>query len=204
MATKTLPYVRGPLRRAVLSYLCDRPGSTSEEIADGMTFNFRRANRRVAVSQVCQRLYNAGWLFRQRGGVGSRGQYICMLTPKATGGAAEGVRTADDRAIVPAPEPVAEPTFDFDNEPHVSKARHEHAMQQLHARINELARWKDEAIDRFPELAVDPLVLEARKIVADQCGDDGMYRSAFIDGGRDNSFAMRVALAALRVKQGEA
>ena len=39
-------------------------------------------------------------------------------------------------------------------------------ISQLEARITELEMWKMEAIERYPDLAVDPLTMRAREIVA--------------------------------------
>ena len=183
MATKTLPYVRGPLRRAVLDYVRAHPGATPDAIGEGVGSALRAKDTAQGASQVCYYLHNMGLLTRQKV-PGTHGTYAYMLSPKALGEEPEAVRAADD---------TIERLED-------TKVAYERSMQQLQGRISELEKWKADAIARFPELAVDPLLLEARKIAAGQCDYDP-DRVAIIDGERDDSFGVRVALAALRTKQ---
>lgn len=64
--------------------------------------------------------------------------------------------------------------------------------------LEELRRWKADAIARYPDLAVDPLVLKARNMVAEEIGSaDTVMRDAVLRGERDGALPMRVALKLL-------
>lgn len=68
----------------------------------------------------------------------------------------------------------------------------------LYGELEELRRWKADAIARYPDLAVDPLVLKARQMVAEEIGDtDAAMRDAVLAGQRDGALPMRVALKLL-------
>lgn len=102
-------YVRGPLRRAVLAYLRAHPGSTPDAIGAALGDLLKRDDKDKAkgASQLCQRLYDAGFLFRQKA-PNTHGQYAYMLTPKAMGEAPPDIKVADDRVSLPAAEPAAQ------------------------------------------------------------------------------------------------
>lgn len=102
-------YVRGPLRRAVLAYLRTHPGSTPDAIGAALGDLLKRDDKDKAkgASQLCQRLYDAGFLFRQKA-PNTHGQYAYMLTPKAMGEAPPDIKVADDRVSLPAAEPAAQ------------------------------------------------------------------------------------------------
>lgn len=68
----------------------------------------------------------------------------------------------------------------------------------LRARIRELEAWKADAISRFPELGVDPIVLEARKMVIAQLSPAEKHLANEIRAGHnDETLVMRVAIEAL-------
>lgn len=68
----------------------------------------------------------------------------------------------------------------------------------LYGELEELRRWKADAIARYPDLAVDPLVLKARNMVAEEIGSaDTVMRDAVLRGERDGALPMRVALKLL-------
>lgn len=67
----------------------------------------------------------------------------------------------------------------------------------LKARIAELEAWKADAIARFPDLATDPVVLEARKIAAAEFDTDPAMRDAILAGRKDECAIMRAVTAAL-------
>lgn len=72
----------------------------------------------------------------------------------------------------------------------------------LKEQVAELQRWKANAIKQYPDLAVPPSVLKARKIAADEVATAG--DSALADqirrGDQDNSLVMRVTVKALEGK----
>ena len=66
------------------------------------------------------------------------------------------------------------------------------ALQELH---DELLRWKANAIAKHPDL--DPLLIEARKIVAATVSDPETQRKAY-RGELDNTIAVQAVLMTLR------
>ena len=75
----------------------------------------------------------------------------------------------------------------------------------LKARIAELERWQANAIARFPDLGVDPIIYRARQIVAAELratGDSGdrNMADAVQAGQRDTVLAMRLVIKMLEEK----
>lgn len=73
-------------------------------------------------------------------------------------------------------------------------------ISDLSAKLAEAEQWREDAIRRYPDLAVDPLVLKARKIVAMIYHGklDTTRESDAMAGRLDKSPIMEVALAALQ------
>jgi hypothetical protein len=72
-------------------------------------------------------------------------------------------------------------------------------IKQLNAQIAELEAWKRDAIARYPDLAVDPVVLKARKLVAEEvrAGGDHTLADQIARGVKDETLMMRVTIKAL-------
>ena len=72
-------------------------------------------------------------------------------------------------------------------------------IKQLNAQISELEAWKRGAISRYPDLAVDPTVLKARKLVAEEvrAGGDHMLADQIARGLKEETLMMRVTIKAL-------
>lgn len=72
-------------------------------------------------------------------------------------------------------------------------------IEELKEQIAALEKWKESAITRFPELSVDPLVLVARKMVAEELRASGdMAMAHHVErGDKDDSLPMRVTIKAL-------
>lgn len=72
-------------------------------------------------------------------------------------------------------------------------------IKDLNERIAELEAWKRDAIARYPDLAVEPVVLKARKIVADEvrAGGDAALADHILRGLKDETLMMRVTIKAL-------
>lgn len=70
---------------------------------------------------------------------------------------------------------------------------------ELRQKIAELEAWKVDAIARFPELAVDPDVMKARKIVHKMLLESGDRTLAghVIAGDKDETMLVRAVVAAL-------
>lgn len=72
-------------------------------------------------------------------------------------------------------------------------------VDELHGKLVALQLWKEEAIARYPDLAVAPLVLKARKLVADEvrAGGDRHLADEIMAGRKDTTLMVRVTLKAL-------
>lgn len=71
-------------------------------------------------------------------------------------------------------------------------------IDELTNTIKELKAWKANAIARYPDLDVDPIVLEARNIVASELdGSDSILADQVRRGLKDSILPMRVTIAAL-------
>ena len=72
-------------------------------------------------------------------------------------------------------------------------------LEQARQQIAELETWKQAAISRFPDLGVEPIVLKARKIVADEvrAGGDILLANQIVSGLKDSTLMVRVAIKAL-------
>lgn len=71
-------------------------------------------------------------------------------------------------------------------------------VADLKAQLRAAAAWKADAIARHPDLAVDPLVLEARQIVAEQDDTTADVRDAVLAGRHDDSRMVRIVVETLR------
>lgn len=69
----------------------------------------------------------------------------------------------------------------------------------LTARVAELEQWQAEAMLRYPDLAVSPIVIEARKIVAEQfqARHDTHAAEDVLAGRKDESTIVKAVVAAL-------
>ena len=72
-------------------------------------------------------------------------------------------------------------------------------VKQLQEQIEVLFRWKADAIARHPDLAVAPLVLKARKLVAAElrASGDASLAHHVERGQKDDTLMMRVTIKAL-------
>lgn len=72
-------------------------------------------------------------------------------------------------------------------------------IRQLQEQIATLEAWKADAIARYPELAVAPVVLRARKLVAEElrAGGDPTLAQHVERGEKDTTLMMRVTIKAL-------
>lgn len=72
-------------------------------------------------------------------------------------------------------------------------------ISSLQARISELEQWRLAAIERYPDLLVPDVVIQARKIVAEQfkeTGDHGGVQQV-LAGHRDTTMLMKAVISAL-------
>lgn len=97
----------------------------------------------------------------------------------------------------PNPKPVAKERKD--KPPVPTESALQVRVAELEAKLAELTQWKREAIARFPDLDVDPIVLQAREIVAAdlEAHNDTTLAQAVRQGQKDGILPMRVTIAAL-------
>lgn len=81
-----------------------------------------------------------------------------------------------------------------------SKASMRGRIRQLEDEVAALRTWKQEALLRYPDLAVDPLILKARKIVADLLNKQGdIPRAKSVTAGQqDTTLIVRATFEALQ------
>lgn len=71
-------------------------------------------------------------------------------------------------------------------------------IDELRKQVEQLEHWKAAAIERFPDLAVDPLVLAARKLVAKRVGEtDRRLAGEILAGQKDGILPVQIAIEAL-------
>ena len=106
-----------------------------------------------------------------------------------------GHRTFPSYTLNPDPKPPSKPMK--------LKAPTEVGLQarldEANAKIAELEEWKTSAIARFPDLAVDPAIIKARKIVAAElkaAGDCGLAEQV-LRGLKDETMLVKVTARAL-------
>ncbi len=80
-----------------------------------------------------------------------------------------------------------------------SKASMRGRIRQLEDEVASLRTWKADALERYPDLAVDQTTLTARKLVAKILRDGGDTQGAdnVLHGSRDGSMIMRATVEAL-------
>ena len=76
---------------------------------------------------------------------------------------------------------------------------YEAQISELKAQIAELEAWREAAVTRYPDLAVPPIVLRARALVAEEVAAGGDYTLAdqIKRGLKDATLMVRVAIKAL-------
>lgn len=95
----------------------------------------------------------------------------------------------DGRAPKPTPMKRKKPT----------NAGYEARIAAFQVQIAELEAWKADAIARFPDLAVPPVTIRARRLVAAEvrAGGDNALADQIIAGLKDTTLMVRVAVKAL-------
>ena len=164
------------LRGEVLEIIREMPGLTSTEIATLLPHR-----NKITVATTVFRLKNEGI-----------------------------VETTDKKAIVGKdgkPKSVPIYTLSANPTPNVVKMKRKAPteaalhiqIKQLTTQIAELEAWNRDAIARYPDLAVAPTILKARKLVAEEVragGDHGLAEQ-IMAGSKDTTLMVRVAIKAL-------
>lgn len=96
---------------------------------------------------------------------------------------------------------------DFSQRIHEARAPTRKRRGPFDDEVKQLRAWKRAAIERFPELGIEPVILEARAKVASILRVDGgdEAKAAMVECGElDNSDMMRVVIAVLRGAKSDA
>jgi len=72
-------------------------------------------------------------------------------------------------------------------------------IKTLEEDVKTLQQWKEAALLRYPDLDVDPLLLEARALLAAEAEEQGSKPASYnyINGNRDNTIAVRALVKVL-------
>jgi hypothetical protein len=143
-----------------------QPGITATQVADFYDVTHSAASGRMA------RLYSQGKLNRRK------------TNPKGVRGVTFGYFPPNGDVPEPAPLKRKTPTENG------WQARFEVAQET----IRELMEWREEALRRFPDLAVPDIVRRARQIVAKAAPE---HRAEALDGRLDKKPIMLATIAAL-------
>jgi hypothetical protein len=201
MAKTTKPY--GKRTSPVFEYLQAHPHSTARAVAEALGADMRQVGgiigsmrRRGQVSATCRHYPDTphnpnGTNYPALG-------YVAHNRPRSKIDTARAMDLPVYEDLIAEIQTTAAEVCEEPEAP----THEESALRVAHSRIGELTAkvvelqsWKAKAIHRYPDLAVDPLVERARKIVAAQRPDRA---ARILDGTWDHSDPMRCTLAALR------
>ena len=72
-------------------------------------------------------------------------------------------------------------------------------VETLKAEVDTLQQWKQDALLRYPDLDVDPLLLEARALLAAEAEEQNSRAAsdAYSNGNRDHTIAVQALVKAL-------
>lgn len=160
----------------IIEVVKEMPGLTTSEISSLMP----HANKST-VGYYMHRLAKQGIIYE--------------VGKKSSGGGSGRRRNVAVYAFSDNPQPVAVPVK---RKAPTEAALHIH-IKELKAQIAELETWKADALSRYPDLAVDPVVLRARKLVADEvrAGGDKALAEQILAGRKDDTLMVRVTVKAL-------
>lgn len=164
-------------REEVLEVIKAMPGCTTSEIVELMPH--------ASHSAVCCMVHNL-----KREGRIREGDKKSFVKKNGAGGKL-GTYFFVDGPAAPAPRVMKRNT--------PTASGYEVRLAEKDEKIRELEAWKDAAIKRYPDLAVPPVTLKARKIVADElrAGGDPVLADQVMKGFKDNTLMVRVTIKAL-------
>lgn len=177
------------VRSRSLQYILKFPGVTSIEVADAL--NISPAN----VSPALSELYSEGKLERQKI-PGSHGAYAYFVPDRKPVASVKQLQPD-----LPWPGNAGLRTL---QEAKAEARAYEAARDRLEVEVVELRQWKIDAIAKYPDLVpTDPLLIKARQVASRELYDqpDSPMIKAILSGEKDDTPAVRIALAALRTLQ---
>lgn len=139
----------------------------------------------------------------------TRSSVFSLVSKLVRSGAVEvaGTKPGAPRQIGGKPYPISTYRISANPTPNVVQMRRKQPsetaltvrIKELEDRIAELTVWKNAAIARYPDLAVDTVVLKARKLVAEEvrAGGDVALADQIIAGNKDATLMVRVTIKAL-------
>lgn len=76
-------------------------------------------------------------------------------------------------------------------------------IETLKAEVDMLQQWREAAILRYPDLDIDPLLLEARALLAAEADEQNCKPAshAYINGNRDHTIAVRALVKSLGARK---
>lgn len=76
-------------------------------------------------------------------------------------------------------------------------------IKALETKVAELSKWKQSALEQFPQLGISPIILKARELVAAELRERKYEQQAqeVLAGNKDNSVSMTIAVKALEKLQ---
>ena len=72
-------------------------------------------------------------------------------------------------------------------------------VKTLEAEVKELEQWKQAALLRYPDLNVDPILLKARELLANEAREGGnkLLADELLNGKRDKAFSIKALVKVL-------
>lgn len=164
------------LTQEIIEIASAMPGVTATEVCQLMSHERR--------PRVMARL---SWLYK-----------IGVLTRGSTQTKANSGRNTVHTYAV-NPDPRIKPVVTQRKQQVPSDAGYAAQVAELKAKVAQLEQWRAEALERFPDLATDPIVLKARQLVAATLRENGDSALAndVLAGRKDGIVPVRVAIAAL-------
>lgn len=191
---------KNTLQEAVLNHIKANPGSTYATIATALDITEKQA------SQTLSHLYVKKFVTRQRQGY----HYVYMLAeqpkpaPQVIGVPKLYVAEDGVTLVTDEPELPLEPSVELSAKKAEAVAEllsdQVFEIDRLRKEVAGLRQWKADAIAKYPDLDVDPLLLKARQIVADLYPNEDIKRDV-LDGGHDAHSSVKGTLAALRLSR---
>lgn len=170
---------RSETRDRILTTLKEYPGLTTREI-----LNHLGNIKLVEATNIIHGMYKGGYITQS----GIKTHFGTNGIPYKT-----KMYAVSDTPNVPKAEKVAD-----------KDTTHSDVLATLKARVLELESWKFDAITRYPDLAADPIVLKARRLVSEEvrAGGDFVLADRIFAGNKDDGLLMRVTVRALEEAHG--
>jgi hypothetical protein len=179
------------LRQEVLDTITTLPGATFSQI-----FDLHPGRAQGAVSAAIQECVIRGDIVRE---------LIPNPAPKPTKANSKKGWRSQVYAYSPNPDPKKTPQV-IQKRSYNRKKKAEGPtavgyaarIEELQQKVVDLETWKAKAIERFPTLAVHPLMLQARQIVASEVADsDPVLAKHIREGHKDDILPVRVLFKTL-------